>query len=666
MTTKHWFPTLLLPLTLLGLLIPGAVSSGTLEHQILVFTKTAGFRHGSIPEAIDAVDRLAKEHGFAADFTEDGADFNDGNLERYSAVVFLLTSGDVLDKAQQAAFERYIGQGGGYAGVHSASDTEYSWPWYGRLVGAYFDRHPAQQTATLAIENPVHASTRLLPSVWSRFDEWYDFQTNPRDSVSVLITVDEASYSGGGMGEDHPLAWYQEYGGGRSWYTALGHTDDSYSEPDFLNHLLGGIQYAAGIKGPLTVNDDGRHFIRANSGEPVYLAGVGGPEGFLYETDERKQQIVDALVQSGANTLYMHSIRSFEGDGYDFEDPFNINNDPTSGIAPGVFDNWMSFLSQLDEAGVVTWFHILDDTARPWGCEVPLNDDAVAYIDALVNTFKSLDNLVWLAGEEYLMGSCSTAQDNALMSAIAAEIAEHDLVHPIGVHHNNGQAMQFGDDPNVNVFAQQICGNSGTRNPDGIYDAAELGDWVYVMAECHPWHLNLLHDQDRTMLRLSNWATAMAGGSVLMYNAYECAHAGRLCSRDSSGQPASANDPHDPSPQMLGDLARLREFMESMDFTHLTPANDRAQADTKWVSTNPITQQIVLYASGSPQELGVAKLPAGTYQLRWFDPVSGGFITQIRQASDQPFVVPQGLSSEAAVLVSPEPNEIIFSDTFGD
>jgi type 1 glutamine amidotransferase len=213
--------------------------------RILVFSRTTGFRHASIPNGIAAIQQLASQNNFQVTATEDPAVFNDATLAQYRAVVFLMTTGDVLDATQQAAFERYIRAGNGYVGVHSASDTEYSWPWYGGLVGAYFSNHPAIQTATVRVEYFDHPSTRFLPASWVRNDEWYSFQTNPRNTVKVLATLDESTYSGGTMGADHPIAWFHQYDGGRSWYTAGGHTEASYSEPLFRAHLLGGIQYAA-------------------------------------------------------------------------------------------------------------------------------------------------------------------------------------------------------------------------------------------------------------------------------------------------------------------------------------------------------------------------------------------------------------------------------------
>jgi cytochrome c len=219
------------------------------RFAVLVFSKTTGFRHDSIPHGIAAIKTLGTDHGFSVDSTEDAARFTDAELARFKVVVFLSTTGDILDDGQKAAFERYIRSGGGFAGIHSASDTEYQWAWYGRLVGAYFASHPEIQRATVRIEDLGHASTEGLPQIWERTDEWYNFRNNPRGTVHVLATLDEATYSGGKMGADHPIAWCQVIDGGRSWYTAMGHTTESYAEPLYRLHLLGGIESAAGVAG---------------------------------------------------------------------------------------------------------------------------------------------------------------------------------------------------------------------------------------------------------------------------------------------------------------------------------------------------------------------------------------------------------------------------------
>jgi len=226
-----------------------AAESGDPRFTVLVFSKTTGFRHDSIPQGIAAIEALGAEHGFPVDSTEDAMRFSDAVLPRYKVVVFLSTTGDVLDTGEKAAFERYIRSGGGFAGIHSASDTEYGWPWYGRLVGTWFASHPQIQRATIHIANPDHLSTKGLPALWERTDEWYNFRSNPRGAVQILATLDEATYSGGAMGADHPIAWCQEIDGGRSWYTAMGHTKEAYAEPLFRLHLLGGLESAAGIAG---------------------------------------------------------------------------------------------------------------------------------------------------------------------------------------------------------------------------------------------------------------------------------------------------------------------------------------------------------------------------------------------------------------------------------
>jgi type 1 glutamine amidotransferase len=151
-----------------------------------------------------------------------------------------------LNSEQQAAFTRYIRRGGGFVGVHSASDTEHHWEWYHRLLGAEFVAHPPIQRAHLRVEDRSHLSTRVLPREWTRTDEWYDFRAPPPSNARILVSVDETSYAGGHMGASHPVSWSQEFDGGRAWYTAMGHTTCSYAEPAFLTHLAGGILWAAG------------------------------------------------------------------------------------------------------------------------------------------------------------------------------------------------------------------------------------------------------------------------------------------------------------------------------------------------------------------------------------------------------------------------------------
>ncbi|MFI1015062.1 ThuA domain-containing protein [Streptomyces sp. NPDC020965] len=214
--------------------------------RVLVFSKTAGFRHDSIPAGITALKELGKTSNLTIDSTETAAQFTTSNLARYDAVVFLSTTGDVLNAEQQKAFENYVATGGGYMGVHAAADTEYDWKFYGGLVGAYFTSHPRIQPATVRVEDHSHPATQHLGEEWQRTDEWYNYRTNPREQARVLATLDETTFDGGTMKGDHPIAWCQTYEGGRSFYTGGGHTKESYTEPAFRQHLLGGLRYATG------------------------------------------------------------------------------------------------------------------------------------------------------------------------------------------------------------------------------------------------------------------------------------------------------------------------------------------------------------------------------------------------------------------------------------
>lgn len=216
------------------------------QKKVLVFSKTAGFRH---KEAIQAgkkeIPALGVKNKFGVDTTENADAFTPENLKQYAAVVFLCTTGNVLNDQQQKAFEQFIRNGGGYVGLHSAADTEYDWPWFGELNGAYFKSHPRQQEAIFNIVDGDNIATAHLPKVWKRFDELYNFKWIGLD-LNILITIDESSYTGGGNGEFHPMAWYHEFDGGRGFYTALGHDNKSYEDPLYMQHILGGINYAMG------------------------------------------------------------------------------------------------------------------------------------------------------------------------------------------------------------------------------------------------------------------------------------------------------------------------------------------------------------------------------------------------------------------------------------
>jgi cytochrome c len=252
-TTKCWLSVCLLLIGSAGLyscLSSRQAAAKATPPRILVFSKTAGFKHASIPQGMAAILKLGQENGFRVDTTKNAAYFQDDSLKNYQAVVFLSTTQNVLDDRQQVAFERYIQAGGGFAGIHAAADTEYDWPWYNKLVGAQFLSHPHNQTAAIQVTDKNHPATAALPDTWTRLDEWYNYKSI-YPNIKVLATLNESTYEGGENGQEHPIIWYHDFDGGRAFYTGLGHTNESYSDPVFLGHLLGGIKYAIGEGKPL-------------------------------------------------------------------------------------------------------------------------------------------------------------------------------------------------------------------------------------------------------------------------------------------------------------------------------------------------------------------------------------------------------------------------------
>jgi len=210
------------------------------QKKVLIFSKTQGFRHSSIEKGAQVLKRLLDNEKISSDHSEDAALFTDQVLKKYDAIIFLSTTGNILDETQQDAFVRYIQSGKGFVGIHAATDTEFEWPWYNGLVGAYFSSHPAVQKAKLDVIDRKHAATKHLDPIWWHKDEWYNFK-DVKEGLHVLMNLDEKSYSGGKMGDHHPISWSQDYDGGKVFYTGLGHTEESYDEPEFQKHLIGGI-----------------------------------------------------------------------------------------------------------------------------------------------------------------------------------------------------------------------------------------------------------------------------------------------------------------------------------------------------------------------------------------------------------------------------------------
>ncbi|MFH8976215.1 ThuA domain-containing protein [Streptomyces sp. NPDC017890] len=293
-------------------------------YEILVFSKTAGFRHSSIDDGIAALRDLGTANNFTVDATEDAQAFTTADLARYKAVVFLSTTGDVLNATQQTAFEEYVQGGGGYVGIHAAADTEYDWPFYEGLAGALFHSHPAIQSATVQVEDRAHDATAHLGGTWQRTDEWYNYRTNPRTSARVLASLDESSYSGGNMSGDHPIAWCKDYQGGRAFYTGGGHTDESYSEPAFRRHLLGGIRWAAGMTDADCRPETG--YTSLFDGSSTTGWKQAGPGSFT---------LADGTLTSvGGLGMLWYSAKEFTGD-YSLKLDWKAAGDDNSGIFIG-------------------------------------------------------------------------------------------------------------------------------------------------------------------------------------------------------------------------------------------------------------------------------------------------------------------------------------------
>ncbi|TCO44697.1 PKD domain-containing protein [Actinocrispum wychmicini] len=268
--------------------VPAAAA--TPRFSVLVFSKTTFVRHESIPAGNAAIKKLGEQNNFATDFTEDSTAFNDANLARYQAVVFNNTdstpqSGNLLDDDQRAAFQRYIEHGGGWTGIHAATASERDWKWYEGLAGAIFDNHPVIQPGRAKVLDHAHPSTKDLPDLWELSgEEWYNWKVNPTGKVHTLLQIKmRDGIQGVTPDVDHPISWCQNYDGGRSWYTMIGHGSARYNDPLYLKYLLGGIQWSAGaVAGDCSATKDGM-FQRV----PLVTEGLADPFELAVAPDRR-------------------------------------------------------------------------------------------------------------------------------------------------------------------------------------------------------------------------------------------------------------------------------------------------------------------------------------------------------------------------------------------
>jgi type 1 glutamine amidotransferase len=302
------------------------VATARAETRILLFTKTAGFQHASIAEGVTMISELAAEEGLQLVVTDDAGAFSAANLATYNAVISLSTTGDLFTASQQAAFRGFIQGGGGWVGIHAAADAEYSWPWYGNLLGngAWFDSHPSIQEASLMVEDHSHPGSGTFPSTLTFLEEWYNFQANPRPAVEVILTVDEASYDpgDGAMGADHPIAWWHEFDGGRAFYTALGHRRETYQNSFFREQIRGALLWAAGL---LVCNHENSLLIqdRSITTEETFTAcseitagpnvTVFGPEGHAILRAANRVLLADGFAIADLGRLTVETGRSTYG-----------------------------------------------------------------------------------------------------------------------------------------------------------------------------------------------------------------------------------------------------------------------------------------------------------------------------------------------------------------
>jgi len=228
------------------------------QFNALLFTKTDGYHHESINDGVTAVKQLADRNFFTVEWHENAEVFNDKKLSEFDLIIFLSTTGNILTDDQKSAFTKFIQSGKGFVGIHSASDTEYEWDWYTKMVGRTFHIHPVIQTAVLDVQDYNFPGMERMPKSFYWTDEWYEFTEERIDGINYILTVDEKTFDpnvqwgekiGKGMGDFHPISWYHKYDGGRAFYTALGHVPATFSDKLFMEHIFGGIYWAATGKG---------------------------------------------------------------------------------------------------------------------------------------------------------------------------------------------------------------------------------------------------------------------------------------------------------------------------------------------------------------------------------------------------------------------------------
>lgn len=398
--------------------------------------------------------------------------------------------------------------------------------------------------------------------------------------------------------------------------------------------------------------------------DPCYLIGPGDPEGFLYlgqRTSDgtrqggRQLQILEQMARHGGNVIYFQAVRSHGGDGAADHNPWRDPSQPASGLNPATIRQWQGWFDRMRDAGIVALFFLYDDGTHPFddGCAEEPSAEEARFVRDLVAAFKDYPNLIWVVQEEFkYVGQARGARNpcNAARIKRTGRIAElikqaDPYGHPVGVHHNLGEPMAFASHPAIDVFLQQPAvepkQQRGTLEhlhaagqPGVGFDAGRRH--VYFMAEAYNWHPTLCAAGDRAMLRKSYYASALTGGHVTVLGMY----------------PTEAGA--DPTVEMLEDMRRMQRFFESLPFGSLAPHDKLAHGGTRWVLAEPAAGRYVLYADAAPATLGVKGLKAGTYALRWFDPVTGATVEQLNVAAagEAVFAKPATIGAEAVLYLS--------------
>lgn len=216
--------------------------SGNNSYSVLVITETKGWVHDSIESGLKLIQNIGNKNNFNVYHSDNSSVITYKNLKEIKTIIFLNTTEEILTDVEQKVMESFIRSGKGFVGVHAAADTEYNWQWYGKLVGAYYRNHPEVMNGKILTIN--HKITNHLDSEWEIEDEWYNFDYVNYD-INILLHLDEDSYIGGEHPDYHPITWYHEYDGGRSFYTGLGHTKEVYEDERFIKLLEKGILYAS-------------------------------------------------------------------------------------------------------------------------------------------------------------------------------------------------------------------------------------------------------------------------------------------------------------------------------------------------------------------------------------------------------------------------------------